>query len=203
MSKSPHAGKELNDRRVSIRTPRGRRRRRRGRRFSGGCNSENRGGARDPCGASRNAGVQGGTESSNLLCSSGESATNRAAAGGRLRSAPLAHLQAVGTDSYSNAKNCLGEDQKKASRAVRVVVNSCWSIDSFSLDASAKLEPLKSGITLATRLARRSLCSQRPDRSCRRRTYRDSRAVGRGFFSEHSADEGPRILGRPEDRRLV
>jgi hypothetical protein len=25
----------------------------------------------------------------------------------------------------------------------------------------------------------------------------------RRFFSEHRADEGPRILGRPEDRRLV
>jgi hypothetical protein len=34
------------------------------------------GGARDPCGARRNAGVQGGTKSSNLLCSSGESCTN-------------------------------------------------------------------------------------------------------------------------------
>jgi hypothetical protein len=33
--------------------------------------------ARDPCGAPRNAGVQGGTESSNLLCSSGESANSR------------------------------------------------------------------------------------------------------------------------------
>ena len=33
-------------------------------------------GARDPCGAPRNAGVQGGTESSNLLCSSSESSAN-------------------------------------------------------------------------------------------------------------------------------
>jgi hypothetical protein len=30
-----------------------------------------------PSGAPRNAGVPGGTESSNLLCSSGESSTNR------------------------------------------------------------------------------------------------------------------------------
>jgi hypothetical protein len=36
----------------------------------------NRCGARDPCGARRNAGVQGGTESSNLLCSSRESGAN-------------------------------------------------------------------------------------------------------------------------------
>jgi len=33
-------------------------------------------GARDPCSAPQNAGVQGGTESSNLLCSSGESCAN-------------------------------------------------------------------------------------------------------------------------------
>jgi hypothetical protein len=39
----------------------------------------NRGGPRDPCGARRNAGVQGGTESSNLLCSSKESGENRRA----------------------------------------------------------------------------------------------------------------------------
>jgi hypothetical protein len=38
--------------------------------------SETGSGARDPCGAPRNAGVQGGTESSNLLCSSGESGAN-------------------------------------------------------------------------------------------------------------------------------
>src|SRR5436190_629107 len=39
--------------------------------------SETGSGARDPCGAPLNAGVQGGTESSNLLCSSGESANSR------------------------------------------------------------------------------------------------------------------------------
>jgi hypothetical protein len=37
----------------------------------------NRGGARGPCGAPRNAGVQGGTDSSNLLCSSSQSDANR------------------------------------------------------------------------------------------------------------------------------
>jgi hypothetical protein len=45
-------------------------------RFSGVRDSETGSGARDPCGAPRNAGVQGGTESSNLLCSSGESRAN-------------------------------------------------------------------------------------------------------------------------------
>ena len=38
--------------------------------------SETGSGARDPCGAPRNVGVQGGTESSNLLCSSKESRAN-------------------------------------------------------------------------------------------------------------------------------
>ena len=37
----------------------------------------------DPCGAPRNAGVQGGTESSNLLCSSGESRANSTQGFGR------------------------------------------------------------------------------------------------------------------------
>jgi hypothetical protein len=41
--------------------------------FSGGPDSETGSGARDQCGAPRNAGVQGGTESSNLLCSSSQS----------------------------------------------------------------------------------------------------------------------------------
>jgi hypothetical protein len=44
--------------------------------FSGGPDSETGSGTRDQCGAPWNAGVQGGTESSNLLCSSGESTAN-------------------------------------------------------------------------------------------------------------------------------
>jgi hypothetical protein len=45
--------------------------------FSGGPDSETGSGTRDQCGAPWNAGVQGWTESSNLLCSCGESANSR------------------------------------------------------------------------------------------------------------------------------
>ena len=56
-------------------------------RFSGGRDSETGSSARDPCGTPRNAGVQGGTESSNLLCSSSQSvsAVNSEAVGEKPR----------------------------------------------------------------------------------------------------------------------
>src|SRR5271169_4526308 len=73
------------DRRESIRTPRGRRLAAAGAvaeipaerwHSQEGPTPKTGSGARDQCGAPWNAGVQGGTESSNLLCSSGESAAN-------------------------------------------------------------------------------------------------------------------------------
>ena len=84
------------DRRKSIRTTRGRRLAAAGAvaeipaerwRFSGGPDYETGSGTRDQCGAPWNAGVQGGTESSNLLCSSSQSVStvNREAVGEKPR----------------------------------------------------------------------------------------------------------------------
>ena len=51
------------------------------------------GAAADPCGAPRNAGVQGGTESSNLLCSSGESLAKLTPLPGATRTDPAQDLR--------------------------------------------------------------------------------------------------------------
>ena len=75
----------------------------------------------DPCGAPPNARVQGGTESSNLLCSSGESGANLSLAGIRL---PTSRSRGFPRVCGAGASGAVGRDaQGAATSGFRAVIS--------------------------------------------------------------------------------